>query len=218
MNINNELKAQLELIAQYPELKFDSYFLSYPYLISFFRDKLLTTEILVQGIHLVYGWMPTTLELGFSKDVSAFEGKIRECLHAIENARKTINEGDLKIISYITNNSLIGATKLLHFIYPETYPIWDTKVSNILTGEYWHYQVNKPKRYIEYLEIFETNYELSERLKASYDTHLLEKHNLVNYPISRVRALEMSLFNCAKQFPTQKPPPTPPSDPATGLK
>jgi hypothetical protein len=54
------------------------------------------------------------------------------------------------------NNSLVGTSKLLHFIHPKQYAIWDSWVFRFLNNEEPHkYKLEKPKTYLEYLRKLE---------------------------------------------------------------
>jgi len=41
---------------------------------------------------------------------------------------------ELDALKACINNSLVGASKLLHFINPEQYAIWDSKIFKYVTG------------------------------------------------------------------------------------
>ena len=88
------------------------------------------------------------------------------------------------------NNSIVGTSKLLHFINPEKYAIWDSRVFRFLTGkEPHHSKFQDPKTYLEYLTLIEV-------LKKDTKFHnfyelMMQK---VGYEISESRALELAFF------------------------
>ena len=127
-NIINDAEIQSGLL-QLASSKSKSYMVSYPYFIAFFKKfniKENREELLYQGANMVYGWMPTMLDTQKKKvEVSAVISSIEKL--GVESKSK-----DLEIVSKFMNNSIVGASKLLHFIYPEKYPIWDSKISKIM--------------------------------------------------------------------------------------
>lgn len=118
--------------------------LSYQLFVNFFKGDLSDDKIL-SGAYMVYGWMPTMLRLKGPKEpvlelayVARF-GAVDLVL--LESCARTLN------------NSLVGTTKLLHFIAPDIYPIWDSRVYRALYGKSPHpYRVENPMSYFEYLD------------------------------------------------------------------
>ena len=88
---------------------------------------------LVVLAHAIYGWMPTILEIGNSDQVGQ--------LNIVKAIRK-INTGlisdysnfieEIRILARFTNNSFVGLSKLLHFLFPENYAIWDNNIRSVL--------------------------------------------------------------------------------------
>ena len=129
MNLERTLK-KFEKFG-FQSLKFidanDQYLKSYPHIIkavSTLIDNLGSSSI-VSIAHIAYGWMPTVLkEFDFSYIEKGF----------ILDARKTSSFNDAKLFISILenspiNNSWIGLSKVLHFINPQFFPIWDRKVA-----------------------------------------------------------------------------------------
>ena len=109
----------------------NSYIASYPYLLNYFSNfDEISAENVVCGTHMVYGWMPTILDLRRKKISYEKAGEI------LTNAKKEkkISLDDLNNLSGLINNSLVGASKLLHFIQPNFFPIWDSKICSFVTG------------------------------------------------------------------------------------
>ena len=44
-----------------------------------------------------------------------------------------LNSEELEIVKKCVNNSLVGTSKLLHFINPSIYAIWDSKIFRNIT-------------------------------------------------------------------------------------
>ena len=82
------------------------------------------------GAHIVYGWMPTILKLNFESKERL--GECAKILNSVKNCEEIISNDDLKTLAKpINNGSLIGTSKLLHFIEPTKYAIWDSNVVRI---------------------------------------------------------------------------------------
>ena len=63
-----------------------------------------------------------------------------------------ISTQELQILKNAFNNSLVGVSKLLHFIQPEKYAIWDSRVFRFLSGNEPHVSIFKqPETYLSYL-------------------------------------------------------------------
>ncbi|WP_221177630.1 hypothetical protein [Kaistella daneshvariae] len=81
--------------------------------------------------------------------------KIISILKEVRNGQR-INEEQLGTLKRAFNNSLVGTSKLLHFIHPKQYAIWDSRVFRFLNNEEPHkYKLEKPKTYLEYLRKLE---------------------------------------------------------------
>lgn len=97
----------------------DFYTNSYSHFINFFAQKKeLTKEDIILGMALVYSWMPT-----IPKNIN-FE-ILDEVLPILNRAKKggIVSKEEYVILKVLCNNSLVGVSKLLHFINPEQYAI-----------------------------------------------------------------------------------------------
>ena len=115
--------------------------------------------------------------------------KTLSILNEVKNGKK-INEEQLATLKSSFNNSLVGTSKLLHFINPKQYAIWDSRVFRFLNNEEPHkYKLEKPKTYIEYIEFVE-------KLKNDeyFDAFYLLMKQKVGYEITEYRALELAFF------------------------
>jgi len=99
------------------------------------------------GIHFTYGWMPTVFN--FEKD------NTKNTVLAILNQAKagtipTLQE--MEILKKYLNNSLVGTSKLLHFINPDKFAIWDSKVYKYLYQQSpYEYRIGNCASYLAYL-------------------------------------------------------------------
>jgi hypothetical protein len=167
----------------------DSYIISYPYMIAFFASKeVIRAEDLVCGAHMVYGWMPTILELYTDKG-NLNLGQAAELLSRVKKGGG-ITDGDMTELSKLINNSLVGASKLLHFVSPDNFPIWDSKVFMFVFNTRPHnYRVNKTENYRKYIEVLS---------RLQEDPRFESLHNSMNqkigYEVSSLRALELVMY------------------------
>ena len=182
------LERVFALERQVNDLKQNSYILSYRDMLGYFEGiGQLTSKDIVVGAHMVYGWMPTIVHL--NKDGSDL-GEILHILQSVKDDKADLSEDQLITIKRYINNSVVGASKLLHFISPDRYPIWDSKIFQFTHGHMPHqYQVNNPVTYLKYRQ---------NMLALEHHPKFPEFHASVNsklkYEVSGLRALELIMF------------------------
>ena len=138
----------------------------------------------VPGVaHIVYGWMPTILQnLTFDDHTNDHLIAARQ----INDFQSAFNLVDGLETSPV-NNSWVGLSKVLHFINPEFFPIWDSVVAkNFGVSDY---KIKQKKIYTNYMKFISENLEFK---SVSTVQDLFEKR--ANYTISKVRACEFILF------------------------
>lgn len=162
----------------------NSYLNSYQEFIQYFSEApKIEKHHLIISSHFVYGWMPTILKLKLNN--------IEEVLQILNNAKtnKILNSIELEKLRFSVNNSLVGTSKLLHFINPEIYPIWDSKIFKYWSGNKTTYGIHKPENYLEFTDQVREIIQLKGFAKI---------HNRINellkYEVSSVRALELLIF------------------------
>jgi hypothetical protein len=95
----------------------------------------------VLALHIVYGWMPTIPKLRtYQHWDSSDRQRLVNILIQVEQ-KKSIHQSDLEHLKAFSNNSIIGGSKILHFLWPENYPIWDMRVARAF------YNCKKPNAY-----------------------------------------------------------------------
>ena len=139
--------------------------------------------------HIAYGWMPTILKkFSYEDNPDACESICK----AVDVKRP---EDGLCVIKFLPdaspiNNSWVGLSKVLHFINPNIFPIWDSRVARNF-GIYSSSGPNRKKHYIEY-------YSFVHREKCiSIVDGFLEFLERKGHKVTRVRALELLLFHAA---------------------
>lgn len=187
INKNSDVKTLLEKIE--PGTFGSSYVKSYESIIDFFNDIQLNEKSLIQGAHMVYGWMPTIL------NITKHDLDTQNVLLSVEKISKEIDEANLIVLIKFMNNSNVGASKLLHFIYPEKYPIWDSKICEIITDKSYTQKVQNTLNYINYCEAIQN---LINELPENLKNFKREFEEIFKYKISNVRAAELMLFLTAE--------------------
>jgi len=191
INAINDFKIENGLL-QLSSSKGKSYITSYPHFIAFFEKfnntNVKKEELLYQGANMVYGWMPTIL------DTQKKKVKVSAVISSIENLGNKINTEDLELVSKFMNNSIVGASKLLHFIYPEKYPIWDSNICKVITGKSNYQKVQKITNYVNY---YEAVHNLICKLPENLENFKMVIEEKAKYKISDVRAAELILFTNA---------------------
>lgn len=193
---NDETFLQLTNIANNFKSTDENYLLSYPYFLNYFQNlESINLENLVIGISFTYSWMPTILKALNLKNTE-------EVLFILNEVKKgkLIDEQQLTTLKTTFNNSLVGTSKLLHFINPKQYAIWDSRVFRFLNDVEPHkYRLEKPRAYIEYFKLIE---ELKNEEPFTTFFELMKQK--VGYDITEYRALELAFFK-GTQFKINEP-------------
>lgn len=167
------------------EVKKQTYDHSYPEFVKYFGDlEQITKHNLIIGINFTYGWMPTIFH--FRSD------KFEEGLLILNNAKKGIipKHDEIQILIMLFNNSLVGTTKLLHFINPSVFAIWDSRVYRYLTGlEAFQHRINNYDDYKSYLAFLDTITSNTE-----YDAVHENICNKTGYRMTKYRTAELIMY------------------------
>jgi hypothetical protein len=125
----------------------DLFLRAYPEFLRYFRDvATIETHHLIIAANFTYGWMPTMLR--FKSE------RFDEAAAVLNNAKagKPLGDDEILCLKRLTNNSLVGTSKLLHFANPHHYAIWDSRVYQYLHGNFSLYQLHRLVNYRAYLE------------------------------------------------------------------
>ena len=167
----------------------NSYILSYPHILSYFSGRSpFDVSDFVRGAHLVYGWMPTALDL-YTQPPNP---TLAQAASLLENARTqgVISDERLSALASVVNNSLVGTSKLLHFVRPDVFPIWDSNVYRFVFDKTPHnYRVNDITNYREFLRRVEVI--RREQKFRGFHASVIGK---VGYEVSEPRAIELVMF------------------------
>lgn len=163
----------------------ERYLTAYNEFIEYFKniDKL-TVHNTIIGISFTYSWMPTILDFRSDKLIEATE----ILNYAKQGGRPVLT--DLDILKSCFNNSLVGSSKLLHFINPEKFAIWDSRGYRYLLNKEPHsYRVENNNSYLEYL--FFCHY-LADSVYIDNLQSIMECK--VGYKLTKMRAIELIFF------------------------
>jgi len=160
----------------------ENYLQTYPILLKHIQNtcKKIDEDSLTLISQLVYGWMPTIL-----KSINA--DKLRNkaiCNEALSldarNINSVIDFVEDKLFKELVNNSWIGLSKVLHFINPNVFPIWDSNVALCFSVK-----PDNKENYIRYIEFVHDNIDIT--------IPNIDKLTLMS-DVSKVRKIEFALF------------------------
>lgn len=173
-----------------------SFILSYRHLTEFFNKPDPLTELdFIIGSHYAYGWMPTILDFRPTK-----LGKCVEILNRVKD-KKGISDDEIRMLTEAVNGSLVGTSKLLHFIDPSLYPIWDSNVCEYLKkslrGGWRIKSIKAYRKYVELLKGLSANQELMDKLRDNLGDRL-------DVTVSDMRLLELIMFLKGRKLRKEK--------------
>lgn len=172
----------------YEMVEVNFYIQSYPYYINFFATKdVLTKEDIVLGLGLVYSWMPT-IPKNIKFDL------LDDVLPILTHAKSGVNldKEEYFTMKCLCNNSLVGASKLLHFINPKQFAIWDSKIYSYLYEDKTphKYKIEDIDKYMAYLDL------LNQIAHSTKFRPIIQEIQVVFHDtISKYRAIEWMFFN-----------------------
>jgi len=167
----------------------NSYLDSYKEFITYFRNiEKITIHHLYISSHFVYGWMPTIITLRIVD-----ENKTLKLLNKVRS-NQILSIEELEFLKICINNSMVGLSKLLHFINPIQYPIWDSRVFRYLTKKKSQYGISKASNYLEYVSLIET---ISQA--EMYQNIHNKIESKIKYEVTPARAIELVIFEADKK-------------------
>lgn len=162
-----------------------TYDISYPEFLKYFNNiETISKHNLIIGINFTYGWMPTIFDFR--------SNNFDEAVKILNNAKKglTPTVEQLEILKGLFNNSLVGTTKLLHFINPNKFAIWDSRVYRYLTWETaYNHRIGNCKTYLSFLAFCDY---LTQR--KEYEKVHNSICNKLGYPMTKFRTAEMIMY------------------------
>lgn len=142
-------------------------------------------DSLIGVAHMAYGWMPTIID---------FDTSSIDMVNFFQNAESgSIDTEFLNSLKLMVSNSIVGASKVLHFFFPDKYPIWDSNVYQVITKKFpYNYRVNEVRIYQQYVLKLR---ELTTRRKEveTLKENLISK-GYCSQEATNIRVLELILF------------------------
>lgn len=185
-------KTLLEMAKNIPAINDNILYKNYFYLLEFSQQNIKTQDIVsLLGLsHMVYGWMPTMLD---NCNIALYHNDA-----LIKDVWEKIIMGStakdfLETTKSLTNNSITGASKLLHFCNPNSYAIFDSRVYQSIVGKKGqHYEINNIDNFIIYTNRLR---KISNDLSTmKYLRNILDEKNVETNKLSGLRCIELCLF------------------------
>ena len=169
------------------EIKKKSDYMSYPFFLEYFSKlQKITKSDLVIGINFTYGWMPTMFEF---KNIDELDKVVELLNKAWKGVVLSLEE--LELMKSCLNNSIVGSSKLLHFVKPELYPIWDSRVHFYLTKDMKKkVHLNSCSSYLDFIDF--CHYITQEDGFALLKTSIERK---VGYAMTAIRTAELIMYH-----------------------
>lgn len=153
----------------------------------------------VAGLHVIHGWMPTRVNF---ERVLMLESDRRDELVANLNAvrkKGAIGADGLLTLAEFAGNSVAGASRLLHFLSPRSFPVWDGR-----TARAWLQRGLRERMHEQvplYLEYRGTLRDWSQ--EAGAQRSLLELRGLAPglEAVSALRLMELALVHAEARTP-----------------
>jgi hypothetical protein len=134
-----------------PEQSADLFTYTYfAFLDYFHRISIIDVHQFIIGANFTYGWMPTMLRLKSTQFEAAAEDAAQILNHA--KRRENLTDQEYQLLIDLMNRSIVGVSKLLHFVNPQDYAIWDSRVAAYLNPAMSSYQFQRTATYRSYLE------------------------------------------------------------------
>lgn len=179
----------------------NSYLRSYPYLVAHVAALgRLDEGAFTTTAHLAYGWMPTVLHL--------HANAIAAALPCVERARQgeVLTVAEVQQIAAAVNRSVVGTSKVLHFVNPALYPIWDRRVYRFYhrtpdgrpaAGHF--YQVNDAAAYYAYADVCRQVVRLPgfASIHGAVSAQFQPLPGYAGFQVTPLRALEYVMFSAA---------------------
>lgn len=186
-----------------PDLRARTYLLTYPHILREARNFRKTNSAFALLALIAYGWMPRVVRL---EPKYIFEA--RKALNGARKRRTSSHTENADIVEPVAAciRSVVGASKLLHFVNPHRFPIWDSRVEGFRRGKAVPGRSMNATNYLLYMK--DVAAILVEPTFLSFYKSLnlalagrLKRLGIKPYPVSRVRAVECAAFELAGGTP-----------------
>ena len=189
-----------------------SYIVSYPTITDYFAHSFWENKFsFLTGCALIYEWMPCAIWVNDGNAVSDAEYReIRECLWNLRGddperiLRFVVGDGmgHLEKLVLMLHNSPSGMSKMLHFINPSIFPIFDSNVCSKLRVSCKVRDLSDVKVYAEFTKGFlkYCNEVVFGADLSGCNTVLRERFGYPEtFKVSLIRAIDLALFYSKKE-------------------
>jgi hypothetical protein len=166
----------------------DTFLISYPEFVQYFRaTRPIMRHHLIIGASFTYAWMPTILDFRST----AFD----EVAGLLERARAghVLTAEEARSVFKLVNNSIVGASKLLHFVAPDFYAIWDQRVASYLGVRTSTTVAGAIDQCLRYWALCR---DLARTDEAAHVTSFMSQR--LGYEVTPLRAMELIMFTAAR--------------------
>lgn len=162
-----------------------SYHVAYPEFIRYFRDlDKIDKHNVVIGAHFAYGWMPTIFDFR--------SNEFKKVIDILNSAREgnSLDSAELETLKQCFNRSLVGTSKILHFINPEKFAIWDSKICRYLfKQDSLGTKISKPAYYLDYIKFCDH----ITTMPAFAEIHEIMQSK-IGSKVTKFRSIEMAMY------------------------
>ncbi|WP_052761295.1 hypothetical protein [Sedimenticola thiotaurini] len=195
-----DIQPAIALIQNNPvvtELRSHTYLSTYPDIIALGQETEIQAAQFKQLALMVYGWMPRVLRID--------SAHLPAALQAANTAKEATAEGfEIIPIQHIADclHSMVGASKFLHFINPNVFPIWDSKIQAFRGLPNGNYDMSNIENYLEYVRDVhviarEDGFDEFYERYCVVHANRLNQSNIEEYQVGNLRAIEASAFELA---------------------
>ncbi|EIM18065.1 hypothetical protein [Pseudomonas chlororaphis] len=173
-----------------------TYLRSYPALLAASRTLASTHDsgdLLLQLSAMCYGWMPRVARVN-----ARHVDKASAALACALESDVLIDTAQMQDLAN-SLHSVVGTSKLLHFLRPQLYPIWDSKVARVWATSDATTNMSSVENYRSYIKDIRTLI-ASPGFAAFHDdfnqaySRRLDRLKIAPYSLSPVRAVEAAAF------------------------
>jgi len=176
------------------DLRSHTYLSTYPEILSFVQEGEIQAAELKQLALMVYGWMPRVLRIDNAHLPAALQA-------ANEAKASTVENHEEVPVQHIANclHSLVGASKLLHFVNPNVFPIWDSRIQTFRGRPNGNHNMSNIGNYHEYVRevhaiVREEGFGQFYEEYTVVHINRLNQNDIGEYQVSEIRAIEASAF------------------------
>ncbi|WP_445354868.1 hypothetical protein ACJJI5_18345 [Microbulbifer sp. EKSA008] len=200
MNLHNIQPVLARMAENKPitDLRSHTYISTYPDILSYANSATPIGPTEFRRLSLmVYGWMPRVLRL----DPASFTNAVAAANCASNATQHDYQSINIQAIASCMR-SLVGASKLLHFINPNIYAIWDSKIQSFRGLQNSDNSMNKIDNYLGYLDDVHqiaSDSSFPAYFKKYNQLHLarLSASGIEKYEVGPLRSIEGAAFELA---------------------